>query len=198
MIRLRLTFGCCSVALALGLNACQAPTAGNDETTDQPPEHTQEASFLPDDADPAPLPDTTRPPISTPERPEDFAKWERDPLRAKRKSELLRRPLLILFTGLEWSTNARLLGEEVFLSKSFNALARENLTLLYLDFPQNPRDAPESLQQFKEYYRVKGCPSVVILKPDGSVAYRRSGYTPGKAQDYFRDLEGAVRALTKE
>jgi len=37
------------------------------------------------------------------------------------------------------------------LSKSFDALARENLTLLYLDFPQNPSDAQPEVQRFKDY-----------------------------------------------
>jgi hypothetical protein len=102
--------------------------------------------------------------------------------------------LLVLFTGLEWSENARLLGEEVFLSKSFNALAREHLVLLFLDFPQNPGEAPEALRRFKEHYRVSGFPSVLLLSPDGTVLHRQPGYRPGRAQDYFEELRAAVLA----
>lgn len=183
----------------LVLCSCRAPSAlsagESGAATPEPPDDS--TSFLPEDpSQPGASPETPRPTLSSPQRPEDFARWERDPARAKRKSELLGRPLLILFTGLSWSTNAKLLGEEVFLSKSFNRLAREHLTLLYLDFPQNPREAPAALQQFKTYYDVRGFPSVLILRPDGSVAYRRTGYVPGKAQDYFRELETAVRQLT--
>ncbi|MBU6301723.1 MAG: thioredoxin family protein [Verrucomicrobia bacterium] len=177
---------------------CQSPDVSSPEAPGpEPAAHEDTASsFLPETQPAAgALPDPARPTLSTPQRPEDFARWERDPARAKRKSELLGRPLLILFTGLSWSSNAKLLGEEVFLSKSFNRLARENLTLLYLDFPQNPREAPAALQQFKTYYDVRGFPSVLILHPDGSTAYRRTGYVPGKAQDYFRELENAVRQL---
>jgi hypothetical protein len=181
-----------SASALLLLCACQAPS-GASATSSEGADATT-ASFLPDHTSP---PEAPRPALSTPDRPEDFAKWERDPARAKRKSELLDRPLLILFTGLSWSSNAKLLGEEVFLSKSFNGLARENLTLLYLDFPQNPRDAHPALQQFKEYYDVRGFPTVLILNPDGSVGYRRTGYVPGKAQDYFRELETAIRKLPK-
>ncbi len=172
------------------LCACQSPSGAIEP--DAGHEGTTTKSFFPDSGS---QPEAPRPTLSTPDRPEDFAKWERDPARAKRKSELLKRPLLILFTGLSWSSNAKLLGEEVFLSKSFNGLARENLTLLYLDFPQNPRDAAPALQKFKEYYDVRGFPTVLILNSDGTVAYRRTGYVPGKAQDYFRELETAILRL---
>ena len=160
------------------------------------------ASFLPQESGATPSPDpaeapASRPPLSSPDKPEDFARWERDPVRAKRKSELLDRPLLVLFTGLAWSTNARRRGEEVFLSKSFNALARDRLTVLYLDFPPNTRDAPQAMQYFKDYYKVQGLPSVLILQKDGTVAFRKTGYVPGKAKDYFAELEKAVQALPR-
>ena len=182
------------------LSGCQAPPSGP-APGDLPAPDSGTASFLPQDSalqpSEAPANAPPRPPLSSPEHPEDFARWERDPARAKRKSELLHRPLLILFTGLSWSANARKLGEEVFLSKSFNALARERLTLLYLDFPQNARDAPQTLQYFKEYYKVQGLPSVVILNEDGTVGFRKTGYVPGKAQDYFNELKTAVESLAK-
>lgn len=187
----------CAVSLLCGCQAPSPPDAPADAASPG------ETSFLPQDSVNHPAPDETsasatpRPPLSSPSRPEDFARWERDPARAKRKSELLNRPLLILFTGLSWSDNARKLGEEVFLSKSFNALARERLTLLYLDFPENARDAPQPVQYFKDYYKVQGIPSVVILQKDGTVAYRKTGYVPGKAQDYFNDLKTAVESLAK-
>jgi hypothetical protein len=198
----RLSVVPCLVALAL-LGACkvQDPSPGDSGATDDDAS-SDAASFLPDGSESPPSPDPaaapdSRPPLSSPEKPEDFARWERDPVRAKRKSELLDRPLLVLFTGLAWSTNARRLGEEVFLSKSFNALARDRLTLLYLDFPQNTRDAPQALQYFKDYYKVQGLPSVIILQKDGTVAFRKTGYVPGKAKDYFAELEKAVQALPR-
>ena len=189
---------CCGL-----VSSCQSPSAAAASAANPPPEDT--AAFLPPDVASASSrspessePVGPRPALSTPVKPEDFARWERDPARAKRKSELLNRPLLVLFTGLSWSSNARLLGEEVFLSKSFNTLAREHLTLLYLDFPQNPSDAPPEVQRFKNYYEVKGLPSVIILTSDGKIGYRRTGYAPGKAQDYFKELEKAVLGLRKQ
>jgi len=77
------------------------------------------------------------------------------------------------------------------LSKSFDALARENLTLLYLDFPQNPvtpspRSSVQGLLPKSKESRGDDPAS------DGKVGYRRTGSTPGKAQDYFKELEKAV------
>jgi len=168
-----------------------APDSDSDSDSDSDP-----FSFLPDDMTPdaSEASESARPALSTPDRPEDFARWERHPVRARDKARALKRPLLVLFTGLAWSENARLLGEEVFLSKSFNALAREHLVLLFLDFPQNPGAAPEALQRFKEHYRVSGIPSILLLSTDGTVLHRQSGYPPGKAQDYFAELRAAVLA----
>lgn len=121
-----------------------------------------------------------------------FAKWETNPARALSKAKGLDRPVLLLFTALEWSPNARKLGDEVFASQSFNEFAHENLVLTYLDYPRDKLDTPDSMRRAKEKYSVTGYPTILLLNPDGSELYRKTGYLAGKSRDYYAEIRKEV------
>tara|TARA_R110002096_G_scaffold273422_3_gene467222 strand:- start:11413 stop:11991 length:579 start_codon:yes stop_codon:yes gene_type:complete len=166
-----------------------------DETGDFQAEETlEEPSFLPEDFDPTggvqegALPDRDYSSIQ-------FVGWERHPGKAMQDARKQDRPLLILFTALSWSENARKLGDEVFLSRTFNDFARKELVMSFLDYPQSISSAPESMQMMKERYRITGYPTIVLLDHKGKELWRRSGYVPGKAKDYFEELRGAVEGI---
>jgi len=182
------------VALGLVLTTCVSTDPAN-ESAQKVSSNPRVESFLPDELDPA---------NAGPEGPpnqgrrdlkaEEYAHWETNPARAMSKARALDRPLLLLFTALSWSRNARLLGEEVFLSRSFNELARKHLVIVYLDFPKNTSEAPRSHRKLKKHYDVSGLPAVVLVDGEGRLLFETTGYTPGKARDYFRELEDAVLA----
>ncbi len=176
------------LAVALLLAGC-----ATDETQFEPEATLEEPSFLLDGATgatdaPSPLPERDYSSI-------EFVGWNRHPGDAMKEARSQGRPLLILFTALSWSENARKLGDEVFLSRTFNDLARDQFVLAFLDYPQSLNDAPRSMQMMKERYRIKGYPTIVLLDHDGKELWRRSGYVPGKAQDYFGELEAAMNRL---
>ena len=122
----------------------------------------------------------------------ELATWDRNPSRAISKAKALKRPLMLLFTGLSWNENAYKLSHEVFLTKTFNEFASEHLILSFLDYPQSLIDAPDSMRAMKEKYKVHGYPTLLLLDPNGLEIYRRSGYRPGRARDYFNELRLAV------
>ncbi|MEM7013287.1 MAG: hypothetical protein AAF585_17585, partial [Verrucomicrobiota bacterium] len=82
---------------------------------------------------------------------EDFerANWETNPSRALSKAKVLKRPLVVLFTGLGWNNNADLLNREVLQSKTFNEFANQHLILSFLDYPENITKAPDSMRAMK-------------------------------------------------
>lgn len=160
----------------------------------EPDQKLEEPSFLPDGFDPTggvsegKLPDRDYSTIK-------FVGWERHPGKAMREAREKDRPLLVLFTALAWSDNAKKLGDEVFLSRTFNDFAREKLVMTFLDYPQSISSAPESMQMMKERYRVTGYPTILLLDHKGKEIWRKSGYVPGKAQDYFDDLSEALERI---
>jgi len=121
-----------------------------------------------------------------------FAKWETNPSRALSKAKGLDRPVLLLFTALDWSPNARKLGDEVFASQSFNDFAHENLVLTYLDYPRDKLKTPDSMRRAKEKFSVTGYPTLLLLNPDGSEMFRKTGYLAGKSRDYFKEIREEV------
>jgi hypothetical protein len=147
-----------------------------------------EESFLPKEL----RPDATvgTPPPREPEKASDFrvAKWDENPSRAIRKADALGRPMLLLFTALEWNENAHKLGNEVFLTKTFNEFANEHLILTFLDYARKPLDIPDVLRAMKKQYKVTGFPTLLLLDSKGKEIFRKTGYRPGRARDYFNEL----------
>ncbi len=109
------------------------------------------------------------------------------------KAKSLKRPLLIMFSAIRWNENSSALSREVFVTRTFNEFARENLVLTFLDFPQSITDAPDAYRNFKEHYEVSGYPTVLLIDPETKIdVFREAGYTPGKARDYFTKLRTAT------
>ena len=121
-----------------------------------------------------------------------LATWERNPSRAISKAKVLDRPMVLLFTGLEWNENAYLLSREVFLTRTFNDFARAHLTLCFVDYPENILKAPDSARALKTKYGVHGYPTLLLLDANGREIHRQTGYRPGRARDYFNQLRRAA------
>ncbi len=120
--------------------------------------------------------------------------WERNAVLAFHKAKTLQRPLLLLFTA-QWNNLCQKLSEEVFVSKTFNAFAKENCVICFVDYPQNSRDASESMLRVKEKFQVRGYPSLIIFDPDGNVVQQMTGYRPGRAIAYYNELFSIVDPL---
>ncbi|MDC0291960.1 hypothetical protein OAK81_01565 [Verrucomicrobiales bacterium] len=118
----------------------------------------------------------------------DSAWWEINPHYAFLRAEREQKPLLLLMTG-DWNPTAMRLSEEVFSTKSFNEYVKENLIICYLNYPRNITDASQPLRDWKEKFKVKGYPNVLIFNPKGEVDCHLSGYKKGKAVDYFNRLK---------
>ncbi len=131
-----------------------------------------------------------------PVRPEDpdSAIWEANPHVAFALAQRLQRPLLLLFTA-DWNAKCLKLSEEVFSTKSFNEFAKEQVVICYLNYPRNRTDAPMSQRRWKEQFKVRGYPNLLVFNPEGEVVREITGYTPGKPVTYFNQLKSVVMPL---
>jgi thioredoxin-related protein len=111
---------------------------------------------------------------------------------AKKENKLV----LLDFTGSDWCSWCKKLDVETFSQVEFTDYAKKNLVLVEVDFPaQKPqsselKDANKALQ---EKYHVNGFPTLVVLKPDGTVVWNQEGYLAGGPEAMIAKLDEAKK-----
>ncbi len=86
--------------------------------------------------------------------------------------------ILVNFTGSDWCEWCKKLDKDVFSKDEFHKWQKDNVTLLYLDFPQSKKLSTEQTnhnQMLLEVYGVKGFPTILLLSPEGQLI-GRAGY----------------------
>ena len=93
--------------------------------------------------------------------------------------------IYVLFTGSDWCGFCIKLKKEVLNSGRFKSYARNNLELVYIDFPRKKNAMPDAQRQYNTALRQRlggggGVPSALILDSTGRVLGKVSGYRPLK------------------
>ena len=92
--------------------------------------------------------------------------------------------VLLDFTGSDWCGWCKKLDAETFSTPAFIDYASKNLVLVQLDYP-NAKPQSDALKEankaLKEKYAINGFPTVIVLKPDGTVLWKQVGYLAGGA-----------------
>jgi protein disulfide-isomerase len=120
--------------------------------------------------------------------------WFTDYAKALLQAKAQNKPVLIDFTGSDWCGWCMKLDKEVFSMDDFKAYAAQKLVLLKIDFPRRKElPAPEKAQNEKlaSQFSVRGFPTVIVLKSDGSKA-GELGYTPGGPKAFISQLEKVI------
>jgi protein disulfide-isomerase len=97
---------------------------------------------------------------------------------ARKGNELL----LLDFTGSDWCGWCMKLEAETFSNPQFIDYARNNLVLVKLDFPRQKSQSDELKEAnsaLQKKYGVNGFPTVLLIKPDGTVLWEQRGYAAG-------------------
>jgi thioredoxin-related protein len=97
---------------------------------------------------------------------------------AKKENKLI----LLDFTGSDWCGWCKKLDAETFSKSEFADYAKKNLVLVEVDFPAQKQQSAElknANKALQEKYKVEGYPTLVVLKPDGTVLWNQSGYLAG-------------------
>lgn len=111
---------------------------------------------------------------------------------AKKENKLV----LLDFTGSDWCSWCKKLDAEVFSKTEFSDYAKKNLVLVEVDFPnQKKLDAAlvKANDALKDKYKVTGYPTLVVLKPDGTVVWTQVGYMEGGPKAVIAKLDAAKK-----
>jgi thioredoxin-related protein len=108
--------------------------------------------------------------------------WLTDVPQAAQLAKQQDKLILLDFTGSDWCGWCKKLDAETFSQQAFLDYAAKNLVLVQLDFP---RHAPQSddlkaaNEALGKQFDVKGYPTVILLKPDGTQLWKQVGYLKG-------------------
>ncbi len=109
---------------------------------------------------------------------------------AKNENKLV----LLDFTGSDWCGWCIKLDQDTFSKPEFADYARKNLVLVQLDFPDKKPQA-KALKQanaaLQKKYGVTGYPTLIAMKPDGTVVWTQTGYLEGGPPALITELNAA-------
>jgi len=102
---------------------------------------------------------------------------------AKVKAEKEKKLLLLDFTGSDWCGWCKKLDSETFSKSEFADYAKKNLVLVTVDFPTPKVPQSDELKlankDLAKKFEVSGYPTLVVMKPDGTVVWKQVGYLEG-------------------
>lgn len=110
---------------------------------------------------------------------------------AKKEAETEGKPIFALFTGSDWCPWCIKLNDEILKKPAFKKFASESLVLFIADFPHQKKLKKAMERQNRELaskYGVRGYPTVLLLKADGTVI-DKTGYKRGGDKEYVKMLK---------
>jgi thioredoxin-related protein len=113
---------------------------------------------------------------------------------AKAKAEKEKKLLFLDFTGSDWCSWCMKLDGEVFTKPEFAEYAKKNLVLVQVDFPRSkelPAELKAANADLAKKYGVNAYPTLVAMKPDGTVVWKQEGYMPGGPSAWIAKLDEA-------
>ncbi len=97
--------------------------------------------------------------------------WTQDHKAALALAKEKNLPVLMNFTGSDWCPLCILMEEKVFTAEAWNKWAKENIVMVFIDFPKNKRLVPMAYvtrnNMLCEKYGVDGSPTYILLASDG-------------------------------
>ena len=96
--------------------------------------------------------------------------WTSDFAAAQKLAAKENKLMYVLFTGSDWCPYCVKLQKNVLSKDGFRKFAKDNLVLVYIDFPKNTKaDNPEANEKLAKKYKVEGFPTAMVMTPDGKV-----------------------------
>lgn len=110
------------------------------------------------------------------------------------------KPVVLFFTGSDWCKWCVRLKEEVFDTDEFQEWAKENVTMVEVDFPQDsrlPGDQRVLNETLKKAYgdRIKGFPTALFIDGNGNVI-GKMGYESGGPKPWIETANKIVKSNT--
>lgn len=109
----------------------------------------------------------------------EVGKWTMDIDAAKTLAKETNKPLFINFTGSDWCGWCKMMDKQIFSTTEWQDYAKQNLVLLWIDFPKNkdliPKEFMPRNRKFAKKFNVQGYPTYVVLAPDGETVLGQLG-----------------------
>ena len=123
-------------------------------------------------------------------------KWQTDLPKALAQAKTEKKLVFIDFTGSDWCIWCKKLDEDTFAKPEFADYAGKNLVLVQLDYPNSkPQsdDLKKANKALSDKYNIQGFPTLIALKPDGTEAWRNTGYLEGGPKALIAQLDGLAK-----
>lgn len=111
-----------------------------------------------------------------------------------------KRPILTVFTGSDWCPYCIKLEAEIFAKPEFKEWAKNNVVLLYLDYPRKTKLSKEIEKQndeLKKKFGIQGYPTVYLLKENGDRYDWKFGYNDAGVVAWVDYVEASRKNLRK-
>jgi protein disulfide-isomerase len=122
--------------------------------------------------------------------------WGTDVPKALAQAKADNKLVLLDFTGSDWCGWCIKLDKETFDKPEFADYAKKNLVLVQLDYPsKKPQsdDLKKANAALQKKYEIEGFPTLIALKPDGTVAWKQVGYLKGGPEAMIAKLDEAKK-----
>jgi len=120
--------------------------------------------------------------------------WLTDVSKAEAQAKTENKLVLLDFTGSDWCGWCMKLDKDTFSKTAFADYAQKNLVMVQLDYPDKKPQSDELKKAnaaLKDKYSIEGFPTLIALKPDGTVVWKQVGYLEGGPKALIAKLDDA-------
>ena len=129
------------------------------------------------------------------EKGAELGKWTSDAPAAQELAKKTGKPLFIQFTGSDWCGWCKLMDGKVFSTTEWADYAKDNLVLLYIDFPRGKQQSKELADQnekLSEPYGLGGFPTYIILDALGKQIVQLGASQDATAQGFIDEVKDVL------
>lgn len=129
------------------------------------------------------------------EKGAELGKWTSDAPAAQELSKKTGKPLFIQFTGSDWCGWCKLMDGKVFSTTEWADYAKDNLVLLYIDFPrgkQQSKELEDQNEKLSEQYGIGGFPTYIILDAQGKQLGQLGASQDATAPDFIDQVKDVL------
>ncbi len=125
-------------------------------------------------------------------------KWTMDIDAAGALAKEKKLPVLLNFTGSDWCGWCKLMDRNVFTKQEWKDYARDNLVMVFIDFPKGAGLVPQKYVarngKLKDEYGVEGFPTFLVLDDDAETVLAKLGAGRDKTpKSFIAELASATR-----
>ena len=111
-------------------------------------------------------------------------------------------PLLLNFTGSDWCGWCKIMEKNVFNQQAWSTYAKDNVVMVWLDFPKDKKLIPEKYvarnDELRKKYSVRSFPSYLIIEAKPGTVIGRLGAGQDKTPALFRaEIEELISMTEK-